>query len=251
MIDIYYPYFEREARWEELRFSLRSMEQNFRTEFRVWIVGDLPAWINPETVHHIPHRRCEGMPENTTYDAITKLLLFINHPDTSIHFVRMYDDIYMLQPVMISDLTTFRAMFDYTDVPPRDGVWWDQLRRTLDAVIRKGYHGWNTETHLPEFFNKERMKWVIDAYDALSRRLLTSTLYFNTYFVEARPEMWPQCRGIQFYNNVDNDFYTSSTGDVAAKCAGKLFLNHNNAGLNDNLKRFIVASFPHKSRFER
>lgn len=250
MIDVYYPYFAREARWEELRYSLRSIDKHLKDLFRVWIVGDLPDWIRPGSVTWLRHKRCEGMPENTTFDAITKLMMFIDHPDSGLDFIRMYDDIYLVGDCSVVDINRFRALYDHSGIPDRHGIWWDQLRRTIREVRKKGYHGWNTETHLPEMFNKEKMRWVITRYSALEKRLLTSTLYFNTFFQTEAPLMWPECHGIQFYNNMNNEFYTSSSGDLSKKCLGKLFLNHNNAGLNDNLKQFISGLFPEKSRFE-
>ncbi len=253
MIDVYYPYFQREAKWEELRYSLRSLEKHLQAEFRVWIVGDLPGWIDPTAVHFIPHKRCEGMQENTTYDAISKILLFISHPDTSLYFIRMYDDIYLLQNADLVEIGQFRAMYDWKSLPEKHGTgtWWEQLRRTLRFVTRKGYHGWNTETHLPELFNKEKLKWAIDIYDALKNRLLTSTLYFNTFYPNIEPLLFSKEYAIQFYDNHDNQFYTSSEGNLQEKCKGKMYLNHNDKGLNENLKKFLMQRFPDKSRFER
>ena len=250
MIDIFYPYFETESTWHELRYSLRSIEKHFKFEFRVVIVGDLPQWINPDSVLYIPHARVEGIQENTLYDAITKQLIFNAHPDTSLYFVRMYDDIYILKDVDIIEIGTFKAMYAYDQVPERFGTWWGQLYHTLDVLREKGYPGWNTETHLPELFNKEKLQWVINIYGALEKRLLTSSLYHNTFFPFTNPKLYSKEFAIQFYDNIDNPFYTSSEGDLAEKCQGKTYLNHNNAGLNDNLKHFLFTRFLYKSRFE-
>jgi hypothetical protein len=250
MIDVYYPYFEAESTWQELRYSLRSIEQNFKFDYRVVIVGDLPKWVNPDSVLHIPHQRIEGITQNTLYDAITKLLIFCNHPDTSLHFLRMYDDIYILKEVDLPTVGQFKAMYPFSQVPARDGTWWDQLYRTIDTLRAKGYEGYNTETHLPELFNKENMSWIISAYSALENRLLTSTLYFTTFFPFSKPLLFSKEFAIQFYNNIDGPFYTSSEGDLTAKCQGKTYLNHNDAGLNENLKKTIHSLFPVKSRFE-
>ncbi|MCX6266108.1 MAG: hypothetical protein NTW16_01940 [Bacteroidetes bacterium] len=250
MIDVYYPYFEAESTWQELRYSLRSIEKHFKFDFRVVILGDLPAWINPASILYIPHDRVEGIQENTLYDAITKQLLFNAHPDTSLHFVRMYDDIYILRDVDLITVGQFKAMYPFREVPERTGTWWSQLYHTLDVLIAKGYQGWNTETHLPELFNKEKMQWIITTYSALEKRLLTSSLYFNTFFPGAQPQLFSKEFAIQFYDNADGPFYDSSEGDLNKKCKGKTYLNHNNAGLTDNLKNFLKTTFPHKSRFE-
>jgi hypothetical protein len=159
----------------------------------------------------------------------------------------MYDDIYILKDVDLLTIGQFKAMYPFREVPKRDGTWWNQLRNTLDLLVSKGYKGWNTETHLPELFNKEKLQWVITAYGALEKRLLTSSLYFNTFFPNAEPLLFSKDFAIQFYDNVDGRFYTSSEGDLGVKCQGKTFLNHNNAGLNDNLKNFL-SSHPASQR---
>jgi hypothetical protein len=250
MIDVFYPYFQREAIWEELRYSLRSVERHLKADVRVWIVGDLPDWIDTSIVRHIHHKRSEGMSQNATFDAITKLMLFIDHPETTSHFIRMYDDIYLIGDATLVDIGEVKAMFSVHDMPDRYGTWWDQLKKTLNTVTERGLSGWNHETHLPELFHKVLMKQVIKEYSALQNRLLTSTLYFNTYYPGTRPLMFPDCRAIQFYNNENNRFYTSSDGDLERKCAGKIFMNHNNRGLNDALKQFLMNRFPNKCRFE-
>ena len=250
MIDVYYPFFEREANWHELRYSLRSIEKHFKFDFRVVITGDLPSWINPEFVLHIPHQRIEGIVQNTLYDAITKQLLFCQHPLSSSYFIRMYDDIYLLKDVNLLDIGRFKAMYPYSKVPLRDGTWWEQLYNTLNVLRLKGYEGWNTETHLPELFNKEKMQWIIRAYSALENRLLTSSLYFNTFYPTTDPLLFSKEFAIQFYDNIDGPFYTSSEGDLGKKCKGKTYLNHNDRGLTTNLREFISSTFPHKSRYE-
>ena len=250
MVDIYYPYFEREATWQELRYSLRSIEKYFKFDFRVVLVGDMPEWLNSSDVLYIPHERVEGICDNTLYDAITKQLIFCDHPDTSMYFIRMYDDIYILNDVDILEVGRFKAMYHSTEFPDRNGVWWHQLYHTREVLEQKGYTVWNTETHLPELFNKEKLRWVIDAYSALEKRLLLSTLYFNTFFPYSIPLRFSKDFAIQFYDDIDNDFYTSSRGDIPAKCKGKTYLNHNNAGLTPAVQNFLTHKFPTKSRYE-
>ena len=250
MVDIYYPYFAREATWQELRYSLRSIERFFKFDYQVWIVGDLPDWINPESVKHIPHTRCEGMTENTLYDAITKIMLYMNHPQSAGSFIRMYDDIYLLKDVTLEQIGQYKAMYCWDRVPVRYGTWWEQLQRTLSMVRAKGYPGWNTETHLPELFLKHRMQWIIQSYGALENRLLTSSLYWNTFYPFSQPLMWSKEFAIQFYNSQENEFYTSNAGNIFEKCKGKTYLNHNASGLNDDLKDFLQQTFPNPSIFE-
>lgn len=258
MIDVYYPYFHREAIWEELRYSVRSVCMHLKEEFRLVIVGDRPAWLNdhPGAVF-IPHARSEGMGENATFDALAKLILYLETKSPGDHFIRMYDDTLLLADVKAEDLKVPRAMYSADKVPRRSGVWWDQLRRTLYHV-QKDHRDrnitsavYNYETHFPECFQAGKLKEVISGFEAVRHRLLTSTLYWNTFFPYHHPVLFRKDWGIQLYNNADNLFYSSSEGNLEEKCRGRLFLNYNNAGLNDNLRRFLSERFPGKSPFER
>jgi len=164
----------------------------------------------------------------------------------------MYDDICLLSPMNASEIGQVKALYDWDGVNHNNyDVWYQQLIRTLTAVRRRGFHGWNTETHFSELFNKELMLCVIRMYGALENRLLTSTLFFNTFFPKVISQIFRKDYGIQFFNNKDTEYYTSSQGDLDAKCLGKLYLVFNDAGLNENLKRFLENKFPEKSRFEK
>jgi len=256
MIDVYYPFFLREAIWEELRYSVRSVCKHLKESFRLVIVGDRPSWLDD---HHrclfLSHHRSEGMPENTTFDAITKLLLYLNG-NRSEEFIRIYDDVCLLSDITRKDIDTPRALFSMSEMPNRGGIWWEQLRRTLEVVAEKrrremsNFPVWNHETHFPECFNADIMLRVIDDFHALKNRLLTSSLYWNTFFPSQNPVMFKKDWAIQFYNNQDAKYYTSSEGDLKKKCSGKHFLNYNNTGLNENLKRFLMQRFPEKCMYE-
>lgn len=257
MIDVYYPFFQREAIWEELRYSVRSVCLHLKEPFRLVIIGDKPAWLNDNpNCLFIYHQRSEGMKENATFDAITKLTIFLQLQSRSEDFIRMYDDTYLLNDVSIQELKVPKALYEASKLPDRTGTWWEQLRKTLAAVnklnVEKQIYSpiWNYETHFPDCFSAEKMLKVIEDYGALKNRLLTGTLYFNTWSKEL-PLLFRKDWAIQFYNNEDNQFYSSSTGNLDEKCQDKYFLNHNNAGLNDNLKRFLMKRFHKKCMFEK
>jgi len=250
MIDVFYPYYEKASSWQELRYSLRSLEMFLHADFRVWIVGDLPQWIC--NVNHIAHQRREDIMENCTFDAVSKMLLFCKHPETTEKFIRMYDDIYLIGPVDEAYVSQVKAMYDRNGVNQCNySVWYQQLIRTMDAVIRKGYPGMNCETHFPEVFEKNWMLTVIGMYNALENRLLTSTLYYNTIYPDVFPLMFDRDHGdgVQFFGK-DSEFYHSSSGDLNETCKGRKYLVHNDEGLNDNLKAFLQSMFTHKSKFE-
>jgi hypothetical protein len=251
MIDVYYPYLHNESKWNELKYSLRSIDKHLKEDYRVVIVGDCPDWV--KNVTHIPHTRNHHIEETSTFDAVSKLILYLNHESSSEYFIRMYDDIYLLQDVTISDIDVIRAMYDINGFPA-DGksVWFEQLKRTMLILKKNGLTTWNTETHMPEYFKKNNMLSIIDVFKPLENRLLTSTLYFNVLYsyLGLEPIIEKRTHGAKFYGD-KREWNYPPEADPAECCVGKLFLNHNNAGLTDKLKAFIEHKFPEKSRFEK
>ncbi len=250
MIDVYYPYYHKESKWNELRYSLRSIDKHLKENYRVVIVGDLPDWI--QNVTHLPHTRNHTVIETCTYDAVSKLTLYLNSLGKNlVKFIRMYDDIYLLKDVTVKDIAIYRAMYDINGFPA-DGksIWFDQLRRTMEILKREGFTTWNTETHLPEVFTSGGMDFIINRFNALENRLLTGTLYYNYFYKNFTPVIEKRFQGAKFYGD-NREWNYPPEADPKECCKDKLYLNHNNAGLTDKLMAFIEKKFPDKSRFEK
>jgi len=257
MIGVFYPYLVCVSKWEELRYSLRSLEKFFRGNYEVWIVGDLPDWI--QNVNHIPHKREDRVYSASTYDAVMKLGAYLDHPDTPGRFIRMYDDIYFIGERCLNDLEITRYLFTYEEyknhkLSSGSVVWSEQVNKTLDAVKELGFAGYMTETHCPEVFEKWKMREIFDLFAPAENRLLTSSLYYNVFpffrmFKDRKTE-----RAL-FYGK-ETEFAMGRMGDGATGrrgewATGKYFLNHNDAGLSSELKRYIEGLFPEKSSYEK
>jgi len=258
--DFVYPYVNGEDRFEELRYSLRSLEMHFKEPFNVIIVGDCPEWLKDAI--YIPHTRQTGMHENILFDAISKMKMICSSPLVNSYFIRMFDDIYLLQDMTFETINMVRALYnmDEHDRTLTDGTasntWRRQLWRTYDALKSKGQPAWNTETHLPEVYLKSVMNYVIDEFQALEKRLLMSTLYHNVILNDDTEK--PRIVNIRsndkagFYG-VSSDFSYNISGrkKILDLLNRKLFLNHNDPGLSRELEDVIKELFPIKCRFEK
>jgi hypothetical protein len=256
-VDIYYPYYEAEAVWDELKYSLRSLK-HLSFEHRVVIVGDLPEWINPETILHIPHERITTDDEGTcVLDATSKLLAYLQHPQAAPYFIRMYDDIFYLKPTTIQDMMTVRIMGDWKNVERTDEtVWKRHLWKTLDALAQRELTQLNTETHLPELFGRDNMKEVFEQFNPKENGLLTSTLYYNYYKqFYAQTITLNKADGEKAgYYGYDNDYSyasPSSVNQVADLCNRKRFLNFNDNGFNIHIMNYLKQTFKEKSPYEK
>ena len=252
-----YPWVKGEDRIDELKYSLRSLEKNFKEPFEVFIVGDLPEWIC--NVHHIPAERQTGMFENVAYDAIYKILKVCDCPDVNSYFIRMYDDIYLLQEMGFREISVIRALYDWSKKPAGDGTpsltWQRQRDRTMAALQAKGHPTWNTETHLPEVYLKSVLKWVLEEFNALENRYLISSLYHNVVLCNSeKPKIISKATYDKagFYGvNSEFSYSMADHGAIMNLLLKKLFLNHNNPGLSPGLEVAIKDYFHYKSKFEK
>ena len=253
MIDIVYQYID-VVSWTELRHSLRSIEKHFKGECRIWIVGDLPGWV--QNVQHIPHVRNNKIALTNCYDACRKMELVINHPELTEDFIYMYDDIYFLKDTTREELEyPLYAVEDMTKMITRNKQTKHQRMRweTYDTLVRRGYGCCNFENHLPKVFSKALMRAMFEMYDPKESRLLFSTLYYNTFFGEIPPVLLhkdDQAKAEFFGVDDKFGFRNLNQEQLSRLLEGKRFLNHNDKGLNSTLKRFIEARFHDKCNYE-
>lgn len=269
MIDIVYPYLHKKAKWEELRYSLRSLETNFAGKYRLVIIGDqLPDWMKTNDVLLIRHTRDEYADFTNTFDANRKMLEIINHPAISDSFICMYDDIYLLKPVTELGIRYWNSEYYYDVYQERKGNYFPKettsssnyqitLNRTVNALFDAGINPvYNFETHLPRYVVKNLMKSVFEEFDPVESRLQRFTLYGN-YLVRIGYNSPPNRElnvrdGLKagFYGADTNKSVASNLNSIQIACLPAMALNHDNQGLNEALKSHIAALFPTPSKYE-
>lgn len=253
---IFIPYVQKPARWDELRFALRSWAQHAQFAYQIVIVGDMPAWA--QNVIHIPHAtKYDGKSGEILRDAIAKMHVFLGWMKNrkAEPFIRTYDDIFLLRDVTIADIAIPKAMYDMTRmIPNMSNTWRRQLWSTYHALRTEGCCGWNMESHTPEAFISSFMRQVMDIYRMPPNEYLTSTLYFNQMMHDGsnlRPVVLSKNDHFKagFYGTSDK-YGFGPNEDVAAICAKKMFLNFDDAGFSPAIAAFLENKFPNKCRHE-
>lgn len=253
--DVVIPYIETEKEFKELRYALRSIETNLKHEkpIRVVIVGDMPMFIKPETVKHIPLTRVDGIEFTNCYDAGRKMNAVILDDSISPDFLVMYDDTYLVQPVGVEELSEVLKM-KLVDEFNTQKVHGKLLAKTFDVLKADVEAPANFETHTPRLINKQLMVEVYKKFKPIKNRLLHFTLYFNTHFDPTKSKTINKQNKykIGFYGSVDAYSYSSDLpgNELAEKIAKYRFCNHNDAGLSAGLTDALNILFPEKSKFE-
>jgi hypothetical protein len=236
MITVLYPYKHSESKWNELKYSLRSVSKFLREEYNVIIIGDLPDYINPQKVIYIKHLSHFKGNESVLKDVNEKYTIALNHKDCNTDILRMYDDMYFLRPVKKEEIIPC-ATHNHNHRKSETGsyVWKEQLERTINECRKYSLPSYCYETHTPRMFSRERLKYILQYHDVINNPMLTATLYYNT-FTKENPELIEKFdhRKVAFYGREDNISFIASDKYKTEAI----------------LKNAIEYLFPEKSEFE-
>lgn len=249
MIDIVYPYISSTAKWQELKYSIRSIKKHFGELGKIWIIGDYPEWLNEE-FYYIPHVRTLGINLPKCYDAGSKMLTIINHPDISENFIYSSDDVYFLRDISSADINKPYCWGHFNEMNFIPHTKHEQLKWSTKLALEA--YGFSDvisgETHLPRYFNKRKMQLIFDEFNPIENRLLTNTLYLNYYREQSEPTIvLKQSPGIGAffygYQEPTASHLPKSESELNKILDTHLVLNHNDAGLSKMLKTAIEARF--------
>ena len=185
-----YPYIKGPSWWaksgqfDELRWSIRTVEKYYKGA-RCVVVGDKPDF---DCEHiEVPRIHIWDSCDVRHADIIKKLTVACNEFDG---FIFMYDDIYFLRNITRKDLTTpyalcrIKDLKEYNNNRGKGGLAYRHLwAETYKKVAQITDELYDWETHLPRFFESERVKWLIDTFDLLHNGYIITSLY-GAYFYE-------------------------------------------------------------------
>lgn len=253
-IDVVIPYVDDGEEWSSLRYVLRSVEQNFIDLNNVWIIGDFPSWANPDnhSFKFISNPRLDTKSSRVRNAHYCKsMYLAALDPNITDDFLYMADDHYLASPRTAEDFRTTvlvrENMADYTQIQRRtaDREWQDMIWKTVDRLLDHNLTGWNYETHTPKLVNKLKLLNCFAFFGFGDGNLIWQTAYFNMYPYETTSgklsEKTPLKAG--FYENF-------SPTEIKERCDAAIYINHNDDGLNNDLKEYIEGRFPEPSKYE-
>lgn len=171
----------------ELRFALRSWEQNIAGQHDLMTVGYCPNWLKPD--HHIEGNRHTSVPL-AVWDNIRTVSWEIQGMDEAVY---MNDDFFCLKPVdQIVPVRRDISLREHLAIFPQNaGTWWPKsLRTTLEFLEGRGHiDPPSFELHRPLIADPGLMYWAMNHWDGGLTESLPQwrTLYGVLAEVEAEP----------------------------------------------------------------
>ncbi|AVR77323.1 hypothetical protein SEA_SAMSCHEPPERS_4 [Mycobacterium phage SamScheppers] len=146
---------------DELRYSLRSLAENFPHD-RVVIVGYMPPWVR--NVEYI-----EGNKGPSTHaNVYNNIRLAVERDDLSDRVVIFNDDFFVTEPVDAAPAAFRCSLDDHIRLPrvQRNGGWWlESLTLTRTCLQAHGIEKPTSyELHMPIEVDRRRMAEVLDLF---------------------------------------------------------------------------------------
>jgi len=248
-IDVVYPNVEKFVQWEELKYSLRSLEKNLvDVEFRVWIVGDKPEWLSEEARFiEVP---CTG--KAARVDVAKKRMAVDRHREINEEYFWMNDDIYFINPVTYADLCIPKILEDLSGRMNRynpQTQWGRDMMATFQRLKAEKLPTLNYAIHLPYRHEKTKSIELFRLFDLEHKPYVFANLYYNLFY----PHLLPYSLGLEETNNLL--FCVNRPNPnwdlLGRQLKAKKFMNNSEAGMSERFKTLLMSLFPEKSRFER
>lgn len=215
---------------EELRYSLRSVEQNLPHR-NVWIYGNPPCGIE---VDRIARFQQTG---KTKWARVRSMFekLYLND-DLSEDFILMNDDFFVMKP--ITELKNYYggSLQERIDVIEKHfkgpTSYTIRLRRTNEHLKKLKLTTKNYELHIPIIVNKKKFLEQLDRYTGIDGA--SRSFYGNTYKIGGT-----KIKDVKVYD-LDDKFNHNT-----------MFLSTSDISFHfGEVGKYIREKFPNKSRFE-
>lgn len=226
--------------FQELKYSLRSVEKNFESLRNVYIVGNKPQWL--QNVIHIPAK--DPYRTNKDGNLINKMIMASVHPDISEFFVNISDDQYFMNPVKAEDMMHPIIDNSHIQFVPNSKLnrWQSRLKRTVDILKKNGFKHNCYEAHCPYLLDSKNYMKTLMQYDyGVDIGYCGNTLYFNTINAPGR---------VKTNRDMLRVTKPMTRDEIMSKLAFVRFMNNTKKGLTDTFKQILQEKFPNPSKFE-
>jgi len=222
----------------ELKYSLRGVQQHLTGVRNIVIVGHMPAWLNPATVMHINVQDGQQHREKNICD---KILAACAHRDISDEFLFMNDDHFFLEPNHAPDYPFYDKGYLLGAVMKRDKncSYRASLYNTYLQLRQNQRSTRHFDIHTPIRYDKKAFAKVMAKVDwYLPGAFVIKSLYAN----QTRKEsvFMVDCK-------IDEPL---TLKEIKQKVAGRHIFSIGDRGLTPGMSKFLATTYPTPSRFE-
>lgn len=249
-----WPFWQRPAKYDELRWSVRSVYANFAepgVEIETIVVGDQPvirrhteSWYSGKVIH-VP-RTVRGAGAAGIEDQCGKWMRALEDESLPDTIVWMMDDVYFIKRVTLDELRLPRSMGKFSRErlagwKPKN--WWQLAKKqTMQVLLERGLPTFDFATHLPHVVDRKRALELLRDYDLPKSRLLWECIYENVNLAESPQSAAPFLRIISQAKCLRGTFAATEKASVMVS-AGNSW--------NEAHRTYLFDTFPHSTPVEK
>lgn len=227
----------------EIRYSLRSLEENGIGYGKIFVVGTRPDFLSDDVIHIVADDHFNPS-VNADGNIILKVLAACSDERLSDDFLFINDDHLLLKPYEIADIPPFHKgdMNGYGDDYFKNNYWRGRLLATRTALNAAGLTALHYDCHTPIVFNKYKFREVVEQFrygDGIG--LTMKSLYGNSVYGNSGKLLVTEKKTV---------FNSYRLRELEARLAQCELMSFNDNGLNDSLKAYLYYRFPRRSRWE-
>lgn len=236
MVDIVIPLGKSEINHLDLRYCLRSIEANVKNYRDVWIIGELPSWI--QNVKNIPYSDADH-PKWKEKNIKDKLTAASMNRQITDDFLMFNDDHFILSEIDATNYPYYNKGKIMDSVKGNIGPYRKTMHHTYNFCIRRGFPADNVDTHCPIIYNKEKFLQSFNNVDFLTPwGYGIKTIYCVVNRIKS--EYMEDCK---FRAKTKYD-------EVVSRSEGRHVISSYDGALEHGVGQYLDELFPNKSNFE-
>lgn len=220
----------------EILYSVRSVVDHLKDTRKLFIVGRLPEFFNPQEVIHIPY---EDIFHNKARNIMAKIHRAASDRRVSNDFILMNDDYFLLQD---ASALTYPYYYKCTlqesiKINSHNADYLPHLIETEKLLKEHGLPLKNFDTHFPILYNKWKFRKICFKHNWNTQAgYIMKSLYCNSLSIEGT-----QIKDCKI--NHSHIYWEQLTKDLPVLSVG-------DKSCNKSLWKFLNSLFPNKSRYE-
>lgn len=184
------PYLASAAQGREIEYAIAGWRKHFKENYLIVLVGEgLPA-MDAEDVYCLESKRVDAISgqyrQHLDYVSCFQKV-HKEFPDTD-GFIMVADDCFALNDFDISDVKLLKMLQpDVNFNPDSMNGWRRDKMKTKQTLQQAGLPTRNFTTHLPQWYDWDKVEALWEKYDMLHSSQVIEDLYYNTYCANRIP----------------------------------------------------------------
>jgi hypothetical protein len=185
------PYFSGGAQGRELEYAVAGWRRHFKENYLIVLVGDYHPVV--DTGDDIKFIKCERVgpqePENYRphIDFVNKFKAVRKQFPKENGFIFVADDVYAINDFDIHDIMIFKQNGNNLDSYDCSSPFRSDKVRTREKLKELGYPQRNFTTHLPQWYEWDKLEALWERFDMEHTSYVFEDLYYNIYYPNRIP----------------------------------------------------------------